>query len=240
MKLKSAREAWAAAYYTPWDSISSVMAEQAALGIVEGGGMITRKRNDVDEDGKPRLDEKGHHVVIKERVYCPGVRQDRGGRRETASKAANQALAGCIQRAIGTLQPRIRSFGHHMYSALATTADREQAEELVWDWFEARSIFHGIRMTDVKRERAYYVTKLCLHRYRRLHQGGMSAGIDPVPTPERFREAMEEVYGVKLASSNWERDWGKPIEMIMGVCSDIDKAALVPVSACLVEMKEAA
>ncbi|YCH23144.1 hypothetical protein M1D96_06465 [Pseudomonas sp. D1-3] len=232
MKLKSAREAWAAAYYTPWDSISSVMAEQAALGIVEGGGMITRKRNDVDEQGKP--------VVHKERVFCPGVRQDRGGRRPSASKAANQALAGCIQRAIGTLQPGIRSFGHHMYSALATTADREAAEDLVWEWFESRAIYHDMRMTAVKRERAYYVTKLCLHRYRRLHQGGMSAGIDPVPNPEKFREAMDEVYGVTLASSNWDRDWGKPIEMIMAICSDIDKLALAPVSACLMEMKEAA
>lgn len=232
MKLKSAREAWAAAYYTPWDSISSVMAEQAALGIVEGGGMITRKRNDVDDDGKP--------VVHKERVYCPGVRQDRGGARNNAGKLASQALAGCVQRAIGSLKPGVRAFGNHMYSALASNDDREAAEALVWEWFEARRQYQGIRMTAAKRDRAFYVTKICLHRYRRLHQGGMSSGIDPVPTPDAFRQALEDVYGIELPSSAFKREWQPIIDMNMEICSVIDKMALMPVTACLNEMKEAA
>ena len=232
MKLRSAREAWSSAYYTPWDSISAVMAEQATLGIVEGGGYITRNRHDVDEWGRP--------TVHKERVFCPGVKQDRAGKRNNAGKLAEQALAGCIQRAISSLKPHIRAFGNHLYSALATADDREAAEALVWEWFEARRQYHGIRMTAAKRERAYYVTKICLHRYRRIHQGGMSAGIDPVPTPDAFRQALDDVYGIELPSSAFKREWQDIIDMTMEICSVIDKMALTPVTACLNEMKEAA
>lgn len=232
MRLISAREAWSAAYYERWDSISSCMAEQATLGVVEGGGFITKEIEEIGEDGKP--------FTWKQHIYCPPVMQDRAGRGNSAAKAADQALAGCIQRAVGTLSPGVRSFGHHMYSPIASTDDMEAAEELVWEWFEARRIYHGMRMTASKRERAYYVSKLCLHRYRRIHQGGMSAGIDPTPDPESFRKALDEVYGVELDSRNWERDWQPVIAMLMEICSDIDKAALKPVSVTLGAMREAA
>lgn len=232
MKLKSAREAWSEAYYERWDSISSVLAEQAALGVVESGGFITRQVTEIDDLGKP--------FTWKQRVYCPPVKQDRSGRPNTAGKAARQTIAGCIQRAIATLPPPVRSFGHHMYSPIATMEDMERAEELVWEWFDARRIYHSVRMTESKRERAYYVAKLCLHRYRRIHQGGMSAGVDPVPNPEAFRGALLDVYGVELNSSAWDRDWQPVITMMMDVCSDIDRAALKPISIVISQMKDAA
>lgn len=232
MKLISAREAWSASYYQPWDSISSVMAEQAKLGIVEGGGFITKTHEEVDDLGKT--------FKWRQHIYCPPMKQDRGGAKNTAGKAADQTLAGHIQRAIGTLSPGVRSFGHHMYSALATTDDREAAEELVWEWFEARRIYQGMRMTAAKLEKAFYVAKLCLHRYRRIHQGGMSAGIDPTPDPESFRKALDEVYGVHLESVRWGRDWQPVLDMLMEICSDIDKAALAPVSTVLAALKDAA
>lgn len=232
MKLKSAREAWSAAYYQPWDSISSVMAEQAALGMVEAGGFIVRKIEEVDDQGRP--------FSWKQRIYCPAIKQDRGGRPNTAGKAADQALAGYIQRAIGTLSPSIRAFGHHMYSPIATLDDMETAEALVWEWFEARRIYQGIRMTAAKREKAAYVARLCLHRYRRLHQGGMSEGIDPAPTPESFRMALDDVYGIHLESAAWAREWQPVIDMIMEVCSAIDKRALMPVASIVGELKAAA
>lgn len=232
IKLRSAREAWALAYYTPWDSISHIMAQSAELGVVEAGGFIKRKITE--------RDEAGNEFSWTQHVFCPSVKQDRGGRTNTAGKAADQAVAGRIQLAIDTLSPGIRAFGHHMYSALASVDDREAAEALVWEWFELRRQYQGMRMTAVKRERACYAAKLCLHRYRRIHQGGMSAGIDPTPDPEAFRQALDDVYGVQLDSRNWERDWGVVVDMLMAICSDIDKAALAPVASAMEEMKQVA
>lgn len=232
IQFRSAREAWAQAYYERWDSISHMMAQSAELGVVEAGGFIKRKVTE--------LDEEGNEFSWTQHVYCPAAKQDRGGRTNSAGKAADQAMAGYIQRAISNLSPGIRAFGHHMYSALASTDDREAAEALVWEWFELRRQYQGMRMTATKRERAYYIAKLCLHRYRRIHQGGMSAGIDPTPDPESFRQALDDVYGVHLQSAAWGRDWQPTVDMLMAICSDIDKVALVPVAAALSEMKEVA
>ncbi|WXL23928.1 hypothetical protein WG219_11230 [Ectopseudomonas mendocina] len=232
MQLRSAREAWSAAFYERWDSISSMMAEQAELGIVEAGGFIKRKIADVDEFGRP--------CTWTQHIYCPPAKQDRVGRTNSASKLVDRALAGHIQKAVSSLSPGLRAFGNHMYSPIATIDDMEAAEQLVWEWYETRRIYHGVRVTAEKREKAFYVAKICLHRYRRMHQGGMSAGIDPTPTPEAFRAALNDVYGVKLRSSSWDRDWQSVVDMMAEVCNDIDKLALQPVAAVVAELKEAA
>lgn len=232
MNLKSARQAWSDAYYTRWDSVGSLMMEHGQVGIAPGSGYIRKTITEVGEDGKP--------CRWNEYIYCPAIKQDRTGLNASIRKAAHQALAGHVQKAIGTLRPEFQAFGHHLYSPLATIDNMETAEALVWQWFESRRIYRGWRMTATKREKAMYVSRLCLHRYRRLNQGGQGEGIDPVPTAELFRQALDDVYGVELSSQNWSREWEPLIQLIDEACNDIDKQVLAPISELLTVMKNAA
>src|SRR5690606_1325020 len=97
--------------------------------------------------------------------------------------ALDQALCGMVQLVIGTLPASLQCFGHWMYSPLADDDHREIAEELVFAMAAAKLP----RMTEAKREKAQYVAKGVLYRYRRQHQGGQSSTPDPLPTPECFR-----------------------------------------------------
>lgn len=158
----------------------------------------------------------------------------------TAGQAAHQALAGRVQLAIDTLQPRFKAFGNYLYSPIATIDDRETAEFMIWEWVMQRQNEAGVRMTAAKAERTIYVSSGVLYRYRRMNQGGQGSMPDPLESPEGFRAALYDTYGVKLDSRNWERDWQPFIEACFGVCNDIDRQALWPVAGALGLMLEAA
>lgn len=157
-------------------------------------------------------------------------------KRINANHAAHQAIAGYIQQAIDSLRSDVRAFGHYLYSPLSNADHRETAEELVY--LGAMSKIG--RMTAKKAERAEYVAKGVLYRYRRMHQGGQSSSEDPLASPEAFRAALLDVYGIKLASEAWAREWQPFVQLCFDVCNDIDRMALGPVAAVVGEMKEAA
>lgn len=149
---------------------------------------------------------------------------------------AHQAIAGRIQQAIDTLPAHLKAFGNHMYSPMATADDAEEAHEAVFRVAYAA----GPRMYAKKFEKARMVAMGVLHRYRRMHQGGQSEGIDPCPTPESFRGWLLHVLGLELDSCAWAREWEGFIESCFNACNDLDKAALVPVARAMKIMKEAA
>lgn len=153
-----------------------------------------------------------------------------------ANHAAHQALAGRVQAAIATLPLCLQAFGHHMYSPLATDADREDAEGAVF----ALAMKGQPRMTARKHERAEYVAKGVLLRYRTMNQGGMGQNLDPLDKPEAFRKWLLDVYGVELASAAWEREWGGFVEACFDACNKLDRAALAPVSRVVEALQSAA
>lgn len=156
------------------------------------------------------------------------------GKATNASHAAHQALAGRVQAAIATLPVCLQAFGHHMYSPLATDADREVAEALVF----AVAIRDGATLTAKKYERAAYVAKGVLLRYRAMNQGGMGGCHDRLASPADFRAWLEAVYGVQLSSQNWEREWGGFVEACFAACNRLDRTALGPVAIVLEALKD--
>lgn len=149
---------------------------------------------------------------------------------------AHQAIAGRIQQAIDTLPAHLKAFGNHMYSPMGTDDDADDAQEAVFRTAYAA----GPRMYAKKFEKARLVAIGVLHRYRRMHQGGQSEGIDPCPTPESFRGWLLHVLELELDSCAWAREWEGFIESCFNACNDLDKAALVPVARAMKLMKEAA
>lgn len=157
-------------------------------------------------------------------------------RMTNASHAAHQALAGRVQQAMDTLPDHLKAFGNHMYSPMATDDDREEAEEALFRTAYAM----GPRMYSKKFEKARYVAAGVLYRYRRIHQGGQSEGVDPCSTPEAFRRWLSVNYGIELSSEQWVREWEGFIGACFAACNDLDKQSLIPVSKCIAEMKQAA
>lgn len=146
--------------------------------------------------------------------------------------AVHQALAGRVQMAIDTLPHYLRDFGNWMYSPLADDDCREIAEAAVF----VSAYTAANRMTAKKRDRARYVAKGVLARYRRMHQGGQSANADPMRNPEAFRNWLSDVYGVELSSESWGREWVGFIKLCFDACDDLDRAALAPVARVLSAM----
>lgn len=153
-----------------------------------------------------------------------------------AGHQAHQALAAHIQRAIDTLPAHLKAFGNHMYSPMGTGDEADEASEAVF----SAAYSAGPRMYAKKFEKARLVAQGVLHRYRRMHQGGQSEGVDPCPTPEGFREWLLRMLGLELDSRNWEREWQDFVQACFDACNDLDKAALVPVSSVIKIMKSAA
>lgn len=165
-----------------------------------------------------------------------GVAVQTTARGNTADHAVHAALAGMIQSVISRLHPQIRVFGEFMYSALQDDAVREAAEDVVF----AATMSKAKRMTEAKRERAYYVVKGVMFRYRYMHQGGQSANADPLIKPEMFRGWLYGEYGVRIESAAWAREWEPFIQLCFECCEDLDRMALSPVAAIIYEMKEVA
>ncbi len=157
-------------------------------------------------------------------------------RSTNARHAAHQAIAGRVQQAMDTLPASLRAFGNWMYSPIATIDEKEEAEELVF----LAAYKAGPKMYAKKLEKARYVAAGVLYRYRRMHQGGQSEGVDPCPTPESFRVWLDAIYGLELQSTQWTREWGEFIDACFAACNDLDKSALVPISKALKIMKMAA
>lgn len=165
-----------------------------------------------------------------------GVAVQTTARGNTADHAVHAALAGMIQSVIAKLHPQIRVFGEFMYSALQDDAVREAAEDVIF----AATMGKAKRMTEAKRERAYYVVKGVMFRYRYMHQGGQSANPDPLAKPELFRAWLFNEYGVKLEATNWARDWDEFVDSCFQSCEELDRRALSPVAAVIYEAKEVA
>jgi hypothetical protein len=157
-------------------------------------------------------------------------------RMANAGHAAHQTLAGRIQQAIDTLSSGLKAFGNYMYSPLATEDDKDEAEEVVF----LAAYAMGPKMYAKKFEKARLVAIGVLRRYRRMHQGGQSEGIDPCPTPEAFRTWLLLVLGLELSSEQWAREWGGFVQACFDACSDLDRDALAPVSLAIKKMKIAA
>lgn len=153
-----------------------------------------------------------------------------------ASHAVHQALAGGVQAAIDRLTTHVKAFGHYMYAPRLDADTQEIAEESIFIMVMQRSP----RMTAAKREKLEYVVKGVMTRYRYMHQGGQSANEDPLASPEAFRAWLDAHYGVRLESTNWERDWAGPVRLAFDCCEDLDKEALSPVAAAIYEMRRAA
>ena len=163
-----------------------------------------------------------------------GVAVQTTDRGNTADHAVHAALAGMIQSVIAKLHPQIRAFGEFMYSALQDDAVREAAEDVVF----AAAMSKSRRMTEARRDRAYYVVKGVMFRYRYMHQGGQSTNADPIAKPEAFRAWLYAEYGVRLESTAWAREWEPFIQLCFECCEDLDRMALSPVAAVIYRAKE--
>ena len=149
------------------------------------------------------------------------------------ARAVHQAIAGRVMQAIGTLPGYVAAFGHWLYNPLANDDQRETAEAAVY----VRAYDKSGRMTAHKATRARYVAMGVLYRYRRMHQGGQSANLDPLLKPEEFRQWLDDVYGVRLRSDQWTRDWAGFVGHCFEACDDLDREALKPVSDVIRVMK---
>ena len=154
----------------------------------------------------------------------------------TADHAVHSTLAGYIQSAIGKLHPQVRAFGDYMYAAEQDDDIREAAEEVIY----LAVVPKFDRITAVKREKLKYVVKAVMRRYRYMNQGGQSSNLDPLSNPEIFRVWLEGEYDIELDSRNWDREWGRAVQLIFDECEDFDRIALSPVGAVIYRMKEAA
>ena len=178
-------------------------------------------------------DSQGAHV---EQIGLLGCSVQKTEKMVNSRHAMHQSVSARIQHAIATLPGHLQAFGNFMYSPMASIDEKEEAEELVF----MAAYRAGPKMMAKKFERARHVAIAVLFRYRRMHQGGQSEGVDPLPTPEAFRGWLLQEYGVKLSSEQWTREWAGFIDLCFAACNDLDKAALIPVSKCLSIMKEAA
>lgn len=178
-------------------------------------------------------DSQGAHV---EQIGLLGCSVQKTEKSVNSRHAMHQAISARIQHAIATLSPRLKAFGNFMYSPLASIDEREAVEEHIL----LLAYQLGPKMTARKYAKAACVAKAVLHRYRRLHQGGQSEGIDPLPTVEQMRKWILEEFGIALVGDQWARDWGDFVEHCFDVCNQVDKNALAPVSRALKIMKEAA
>lgn len=158
------------------------------------------------------------------------------GKQKTAGHQAHQAIAGRIQQAIDTLPGHLKAFGNHLYSPMGSNDDADAAQAAVFH----RAYGTVPRMYAKKFEKARLVAVGVLYRYRRIHQGGQSEGVDPCPTPEAFRAWLLLVLGLELSSEQWAREWGGFVQACFDACNDLDKEALVPVSLAIKIMKIAA
>lgn len=152
------------------------------------------------------------------------------------ARAVHQAIAGRIQQAINTLPPYVAAFGHWMYNPLADD-DSGDYHELAEAAVFVRAYDKSPRMTAYKAGRARYVAMGVLYRYRRMHQGGQSASLDPLRKPEEFRQWLDDEYGVRLASEAWSREWGGWVQLCFDACDDLDREALAPVASVIRVMK---
>ncbi|WP_236709398.1 hypothetical protein [Pseudomonas sp. Leaf127] len=178
-------------------------------------------------------DSQGAHI---EQIGLLGCSVQKTEKSVNSRHAMHQSMSARIQHAIATLPDHLQAFGNHMYSPLAGIDEKEEAEERVLHL--AYSL--GPKMTARKFEKARYVAQAILLRYRRLHQGGQSEGVDPLPTVEKMRLWILAEFGVVLVGDQWARDWGDFVERCFDACNQLDKAALAPVSRSLMVMKEAA
>jgi hypothetical protein len=178
----------------------------------------------------------GGLAVQIEQIGRLGCSVQTSTRRTGCGRAAHQSVAARIQQAISTLPWHLRTFGNFMYSPTATIDEQEQAEELVFCLaYEA-----GPRMTARKFDKARYVARAILFRYRRINQGGQGAGLDPLPSVELMRKWILDSCGVALPGDQWARDWGGFVQHCFMACDRLDSEALAVVSRALKLMNQVA
>lgn len=157
-------------------------------------------------------------------------------RRASSGRAAHQSVSARIQQAISTLPWHLQVFGNFMYSPISTVDEQEQVEELVFYLaYEA-----GPRMTARKFDKARYVARAIVFRYRRINQGGQGAGLDPLPSVELMRKWLLDTSGVALPGDQWARDWGGFVQHCFITCDRLDSEALAVVSRAINLMNEVA
>ena len=157
-------------------------------------------------------------------------------RRSSCGRSVRQALAARVQHAVSALPEHLRAFGDHLYNPLGGSDEQEIAEEIVW-----RLACRGLpRMTARKFDKARYVARAVVLRYRRMNQGGQGAGDDPLPTACAMRRWVLDTCGVALVGDQWARDWGRFVESCFSVCDRLDREALAPVALVLASMNAAA
>lgn len=178
-------------------------------------------------------DSQGAHV---EQIGLLGCSVQKTEKMVTSRHAMHQSISARIQHAIATLPGHLQAFGNFMYSPMASIDEKEEAEELVF----IGAYNAGPKMTARKFAKARHVAQAVVLRYQRLHQGGQSEGVDPLPTAEKMRLWILAVHGVSIVGDQWARDWGDFVERCFDACNQLDKAALVPVSMAISAMKEAA
>jgi len=178
-------------------------------------------------------DSQGSHV---EQIGLLGCSVQKTEKSVNSQHAMQQAMSAHIQHAIATLTPSLRAFGNYMYSPIATNDDSDDAHDALF----MAAYAMGPKMYAKKFEKARLVAAGILFRYRRMHQGGQSEGVDPCPTPESFRGWLLNVLGLDLDSRNWEREWQDFVQACFNACNDLDKQALIPVSLAIKIMKIAA
>ncbi|RJX83625.1 hypothetical protein D3M70_00160 [Pseudomonas sp. LS-2] len=178
-------------------------------------------------------DSQGAHI---EQIGLLGCSVQKTEKSVNSRHAMHQSISARIQHAIATLPAHLQAFGNFMYSPIATFDDKEEADDAVF----MAAYRAGPKMYAKKFEKARLVAQGVVHRYRRMHQGGQSEGVDPCPSPEAFRSWLLSVLGLELSSEQWTREWEGFILACFNACNDLDKAALVPVSLAIKEMKIAA
>jgi hypothetical protein len=171
-----------------------------------------------------------------ERIGRLGCNVQTTARRAGSGRAAHQSVAARIQQTISALPQRLQAFGNFMYSPIATVDEQEQVEELVF-YLAYES---GPRMTARKYDKARYVARAIVFRYRRINQGGQGAGLDPLPSVELMRKWILDSFGVALPGDQWARDWSGFVQHCFAACDRLDSEALAAVSRAINLMNEVA
>lgn len=165
-----------------------------------------------------------------------GVFVQSSDRDSSIGHAIHSTLAGHVQAVIDKLPPALKAFGNVMYAAECSVDEVEEAWIVVFNLAYEQ---HG-QMYVSKYDKALYVARGVFDRYKRMHQGGQSSNVDPLPSAKSFRSYLLYEYGIELSAEQWAREWQPFIQYCFDACSDLDKAALSPVGALRYSLKEVA
>ncbi|AZD50524.1 hypothetical protein [Pseudomonas chlororaphis] len=146
--------------------------------------------------------------------------------RDSNGRCAHMLAAGLVQAAIDTLPKPLQHFGHALYSPIANGVNVNAAHALVW--FTTDLSAYPARRQEI----AYWMALAAIKSHQAAVNGREAWG------PGRVAEFVLELYGARVDTSHWARDWAGIWSAIAGTVDQLDAKALKPVAAVITRMAE--